>query len=141
MSNPAAQPNSDVSHDLGKLLKQKPGLFRVLQIYSARMTDSLQLELDASLGSIDPAWERFQYVTIKCFKAVDYSIRPKPPEMIEGGKFVEYFEKHPRLLTVSQSVPHSDDMEQFNPPIQFKMLALEDTWVIAERFQLRLLRG
>jgi hypothetical protein len=29
-------------------------------------------------------------------------------------------------------------MKYFNPPIRFKLLVLENTWVIAERFELLL---
>ena len=138
MSHPPARPNPDVSHDLGKLLKQNPRLFNVLQIGSVRMTGFLRLELDVVLASHDPVWGHVPHVKINCLNAVDYAIRPKPPEIIEGGKYVEYYEEHPRLLTVSPCVPHSDGREQFKPTIRFKLLALENTWVIAERFELLL---
>jgi hypothetical protein len=102
------------------------------------VTGFLRLELDVMLGSTDPVWRRFSHMKINCINALDYAIRPKPPEILEGGKCVEYYEEHPRLLTVSQCVPHSDGMKYFNPPIRFKLLVLENTWVIAERFELLL---
>jgi hypothetical protein len=136
MSQPPAKSNPDVSHDLGKLLKGNPHLFLVHKIYGARILAFLQLELDVVLASHDPAWANIQFVKIKCINAVDYALRPKPSGVIEGGMFAEYYEEHPQLQTVSQCVPHTDGMKYFNPPIQFRLLFLEDTWVIAQRFEL-----
>jgi hypothetical protein len=138
MNPPNFEPNPMVCHDFGKLLQDNPELFRINCINSVTNPYFLVLELMVVLSSHDPAWRHVRSAKINCIHAVDYAVRPKPPEIIEGGKFVEYYEEHPRLKTVSQCVPHSDGMKYFKPPVKFKLLVLENTWVIAARFELLL---
>ena len=130
MSEPL--PNPPV--DLGNLLKTNPYSFRVHKLFSANMPGFLKLELMVGIV-VQHSHERL-FTKINCINAVDYALRPKPPNCLEGGDFVRYFEQHERLETIGQDIPHSDGLESFNPPIKFTLLELEDTYVIAERFEM-----
>ncbi len=83
-----------------------------------------------------PSGQSIRFVKIKCINAVDYSLRPKDPAILEGGMFMEYFEEHPLLTEDLQYKPHNDYGEKFNPPIKFTLLKLDDTYIIAERFDM-----
>jgi hypothetical protein len=123
------------SEDLGKLLQAEPQAFRVQKVEAASMWGFLQLELTVALVRQNRN-RGFQLVKINCINAVDYAIRPKPSHCLQGGDLVRYFEQHELLKTIGQDIPHTDGGEYFKPPIKFTLLELEDTYVIAERFEM-----
>ena len=67
---------------------------------------------------------------------MDYSIRPMNPNIIEGGPLIEFHEDHPLLTPSLQSIPGGDG-EQFDPPVKFTILLLDQSYIIAERFLIR----
>jgi hypothetical protein len=54
---------------------------------------------------------------------------------LRGGPVIEFYEQH-QLLDEErlQGVPGGDG-EVFNPPLKFQLLILDQTYVIAERFE------
>lgn len=125
--------------DLGKLLLANPYLYRVHKILSANMPSFMKLELGVALVDQKPPYN-LNFWMITAVNAVDYAVRPKPPACIEGGGLVCYHEKHERLESIGQDIPHSDGLEYFDPPIRFTLLELEHTYIIAERFEIRPLK-
>lgn len=78
-----------------------------------------------------------QFVEIICTNAVDYVIRPRDPNCLEGGPLIELHEQHPWLDHPGlQGVPGGDG-EMFDPPLKFRLLILEQTHVIAEKFEIQ----
>ena len=117
-----------VRYDLGAMLKENPYLYFVHGIHDARMSRlSFRLRARVSFRSIP------QSVNIEGINAVDYSIRPPDPAILEGGPPMEYFEEHPRLTEDLQQIPHTD-IEYFNPPIKFNLLLISQSYFIAQQF-------
>jgi len=49
---------------------------------------------------------------------------------------MQYFETHPLLDSVYRGVPHTDDGEVFPSKLKFKLLIIDQSHIIAERFLL-----
>jgi hypothetical protein len=129
-----AVPPPPIRYDLAAMLKENAWFCRVSQIIRAD-TDYLRLELMARAAfhfgfSI--------YVHIDCVEAVDYSIRPPSPSLLGGAPLMEFHEQHPRLEAISQIVPNTDGMETYDPPVKFGLLQIDQSYVIAGQFALRL---
>jgi hypothetical protein len=129
--------STPVRYDLGGLLKENPLLYRIGELRIANM-GYLRLGLQANVVFCSEG-HFSQFVAIDCVKAVDYSIRPANPATIEGGPCIEYYEKHELLDTVSQTVPNTDGMEVFNPPVKFTLLRIDQSYIIAQRFEMIIL--
>jgi hypothetical protein len=136
-SPPAAKP-PPIYYDLGKMLKSDPQCCRINEILRA---DTSYLSLDLMLRLRYP-FESFGILSfIKCVEAVDYSIRPPNPSLLMGGPLIEYHEQHPLLAKVSQTVPNTDGMEEYDPPVKFGVLVMDQTHIIAGKFALHLDHG
>lgn len=126
-----------VRYDFGALLKENPHLYRITKLCVAQM-GYLQLVLQARVACcFEGAF--YQFVAVDCINAVDYSIRPANPAILEGGPCIKYFEEHERLQTVSRAVPHTDGMEVFNPSVKFSLLSIDQSYIIAQRFEMSIL--
>jgi hypothetical protein len=126
-----------VRYDLGRLLKENPQLYRITHLLGAD-TEYLSLAFRARVafcsgGHLD------QVIAIDCVNSVDYSIRPPHPALLEGGPCIQYYEQHELLDTVSQTVPNTDGLETFNPPVKFTLLIIDQSYVIAQRFEMSIL--
>jgi hypothetical protein len=67
---------------------------------------------------------------------IDYAIRPKDPGILMGGPQLKFSTDDPRLNDPRlQYIPHLDDGERFNPPRRYQLLELDQTWIIAVRFE------
>ena len=73
--------------------------------------------------------------------AVDYSVRPPHPGLLMGGPPMKFHEEHPLLANIQQDVPNTDGMEIYDPPVKFGVLVIDQTYVIAGQFALRLDHG
>src|SRR5262245_50318088 len=129
-----------MNQDFGALLKENPTRFRFIGIKSALM-EYLTLHLVVQLDQFPRQGWPGQLSEISCSNAVDYSIRPRNPNCLMGGPFVELHEEHELLRRGPsqwplQCVPGGDG-EVFVPPIKFSVLLLEQSYVIAEKFMLR----
>jgi hypothetical protein len=129
--------SSPVRYDLGGLLKEQPFLYRIGELRIAKM-GYLRLELQASVVFFTED-HFFQFVAIDCVKVVDYSIRPANPATLLGGPYIKYCEKHELLDNVSQTVPNTDGMKVFNPPVKFTLLGIDQSYIIAQRFEMTIL--
>lgn len=118
--------------DLGDFLKIS-GWCTILHIYWTEY-DMRRLTLFPRLGGS-------QYVNSYCWKLIchyaqDFAIRPPHPATIIGGPFVKLLTQDPRLDDVRlKYVPGGDGMRH-RPRKKFKLLVLDQTWVIAERFEI-----
>ena len=128
-----------VLKDLGKTISANPRSWRIHRI--CLVTPSY-LELHLSLlvagqgrvGDLVPP-PASGILRVKCTNAMDYSIRPTNPATIMGGPLIEFHEQHsllndPRL----QCIPGGDG-EVFNPPFKFSLLIIDQSHVIAEKFE------
>lgn len=127
-----------IHYDLAAMLKADPYLCLILKIMRAD-TDYLELTLTALAAFIFFPSTFVAY--IKCIDAVDYAVRPSNPATIEGGPFMKFHEEHPLLEEISQSVPNTDGLEIYDPPVSFGVLELDQTYVVAGQFALRLEYG
>ena len=72
---------------------------------------------------------------LRCYDTAGYSIRPEPPNLIEGAMPLRLYTDHPQLRQNLQCIPGGDG-EEFDPPKTFLYLEHGDSWVIAEHFTL-----
>jgi hypothetical protein len=126
---PAAMP----AYDLGAMLKADQRFCRILMTHQADI-QYLGLRLQARIGIHRLHFG--QNVVIDCSTVKDFAIRPPHPAIIEGGPFIEFFEDHPLLQNIGQTVPNTDGMKYFHPPVKFTMLKIDQSHVIAQRFVL-----
>jgi len=127
----------NMKRDLGDVLKLDAYGPRIVGIRSARIR-YLKLKLYVRLDFVSgELLQSLQYAEITCTNAVDYAIRPPDPNILMGGPLIELHEQHPRLEHRDlQDVPGGDG-EEFEPPLKFKLLILDQTYVIAEEFEIQ----
>jgi hypothetical protein len=126
-------PSSQLDKDIGAIIKDDPYELRILGIHRVYV-DGLSLRL---VALVCRSHQFAEYSEIVCFNAVDYAIRPQNPATLEGGPAMEFYERHPLLEAGHlQAVPGGDG-EVFRPPLDLKLLILDQSHVIAERFELR----
>ena len=130
---PVAPP--PVRYDLGAMLKANPWLCRVIQIIRA---DPAYLSLHLVTRAAFEFGSLSLFAHIDCVEAVDYSIRPPNAALLMGGPLMEFHEQHPLLENLSQVVPNTDGMETYDPPVKFGLLKMDQSYVIAGQFALRL---
>ena len=135
-AGPALNPPPPATYDFGRMVQAYPTHcgWGILKIYRADM-DHFALSLIASivLRDFKPT------VTIRCITPVDYAVRPPDPALIDGAPCIEYHEDHEQLRSLSRCVPHSDGEETFDPAIKFTLLQMDQTYIIAQRFELTIL--
>jgi hypothetical protein len=123
------------SYDLGAMLKDNPHFYRISEIYKAKLS-YLGLRLHATVTL--RTFPLLHHVEILCVNAVDFAVRPANPAILMGGPLLEFYEEHEMLESVSQTVPNTDGMETWNPPIKFTLLQIDQSYAIAQRFELRI---
>lgn len=132
------QPAPLVYYDLAAMLRANPNLCRVIEIFRA---DIRYLKLTLIVRAALEFTTSTFCAHIECVNAVDFSVRPPNPAIIEGGPLIKFHEQHPLLADVSQTVPNSDGLQIYDPPVQFGVLELDQTYVIAGQFALQLEYG
>jgi hypothetical protein len=133
-SNAKLQPKTpQVKYDFGAMLKARPQLCRISHLHSASM-GWLGLSLQAQVVMDRVAIT----LLLDCINVVDYSLRPANPATLEGGPLIEYEEKHELLNSVSRCVPKTDGEEIWDPSVKFAMLTIDQSYVIAQRFEVRI---
>ena len=123
------------SYNLGAMLKENARLYHVLQVTTASTSYlglGLRAQVSFGFGHLS------QFVLIDCVKAVDFSIRPPNGATLMGGPPMEFYEQHPKLENISQTVPNTDGMEVFTRPVKFTLLVMDKSYVIAQHFMLRI---
>ncbi len=123
-----------MNRDFGEIIKENPQRLRILEIRAASMG---YLTLRLTIFVSDYPKREFSVLEILCRNAVDYIIKPPNPGILEGGPLIELHEQHKLLNDPGlQCKPNQDDGEKFNPPLQLKVLILDQSYVIAERFEI-----
>ena len=69
----------------------------------------------------------------------DYAIRPEDPNILAGGPPIKFSTDDPRLSDPGLQYISGGDGEVYNPPRRFQLLELNQTWIIAERFEIEAL--
>jgi hypothetical protein len=73
---------------------------------------------------------------IYAFETADYAFRPMNPNTILGGPEIKYSTTDPRLAEEClQFVPGGDGMT-YNPRKKYQLLELDQSWIIAVRFEI-----
>lgn len=124
-----------MNEELGALIKAAPHRLQTFGIRRAEI-GYLTLRLIVVTNSIARGDSFTQLSEIICSNAVDYSIRPTSPSLIEGGPFMEFYEQHPLLDADHLQMVPGGDGEVFKPPLKLKLLILDQSHIIAERFEL-----
>ncbi len=125
---------TSAGYDLGAMLKDNPHFYRISQIYMAEMS-YLGLRIHATVA-LQTFPRLIQRIAILCVNAVDFAIRPANPAILMGGPLLEFYEEHEMLQSVSQTVPNTDGLKTWNPPIKFTLLQIDQSYAIAQRFEL-----
>jgi hypothetical protein len=123
-----------MNRDFVKMIQDNPNGLWILGIRRADMR-YLTLRLAITLHS-HPNRENPNHLTILCRNAVEYSIRPKDPNTIEGGPHIEFYEDHNLLHNPGLQMIPGGDGEVFNPPLKLALLMLDQSYVIAEKFEI-----
>lgn len=124
-----------MNQDLGVLIKADSHRLQIFEIQRAQI-GYLTLRLIVLTSSIARRHSFPQISEIICSNAVDYSIRPTDPNLIEGGPLMEFHEQHPLLDAGHLQMVPGGDGEVFNPPLKLKLLILDQSHIIAEKFEL-----
>src|ERR1017187_5842330 len=124
-----------IRYDLVAMLKANSWLCRVSRIIRA---DTEYLGLHLITRAAFDFMSFSLYAHIDCVEAVGYSIRPPDPAILMGGPHMEFHEQHPLLENISQVVPNTDGMETYDPPVKFGLLLMDQSYVIAGQFALRI---
>lgn len=134
-----------MKQDLCAILKTNPEAVRVFKIRRVTLGYSeLHIVLHADVvinGTHMPASTNRgtpQMFEIVCYNALDYSIRPRNPHTLEGGPCVELHEQH-ELLDVKhlrQFMSAEAEEDSASPPPHMKLLVLDQSYVIAQRFEI-----
>jgi hypothetical protein len=66
---------------------------------------------------------------------IDYAIRPKDPAIIMGGPRLKFSTDDPRLNDPRLQLIPGGDGYVFDPPRRFQLLELDQTYIIAGRFE------
>ena len=125
-----------MKQDLGAILKANPEqiqIFRIVRVF----VDYLSIRLLVVTGSrVGNNPQSYQASEIVCSNAVDYSIRPKNSATLEGGPGIEFYEQHALLQDKRLQLVPGGDGKVFDPPLTLKLLLLDESHVIAERFEI-----
>lgn len=121
-----------MNRDFVKMIQDYPNGVRIGGIRWADMRH-LTLRLLITLHK-HPKSQLPNHLTILCTNAVEYSIRPKDRNTIEGGPLIEYYEDHTLLQDPGLQMIPGGDGEVFNPPLKLALLMLDQSYVIAEKF-------
>ena len=120
--------------DFVKVIQDHPNGVRISGIYRAHM-GYLTLRLLITLHK-HPKSQLPDHLTILCTNAVEYLIRPTNRNTIEGGPLIEYYEDHKLLHDPGLQMIPGGDGEFFNPPLKLALLMLDQSYVIAEKFEI-----
>ena len=123
-----------MNQDFVKMIQDNPNCLWILEIRWAHMR-YLTLRLAITLINY-PNRQTPDHLTIRCTNAVEYSIRPKNRNTIEGGPHIEYYEDHKLLQDPGLQMIPGGDGEVFNPPLKLALLMLDQSYVIAEKFEI-----
>jgi len=124
-----------MTQNLETVIKANPHGIRVLQISRASF-HHLNVGLLVLVCWYTPENRSHIVFEINCINAVDCSIRPKDPGIIVGGPLIEFYEDHQLLNDPQLQCRPGGDGEIFDPPLKLKLLKLDQSYVIAERFDL-----
>ena len=123
-----------MKQDFAKLIKDNPDCLRALEIHSATMAH-LRLCLAVHMENRrNPNLPRRPIIF--CTNAVEYSIRPVNPNTYQGGPLVEFHEQHELLNAPHLQMIPGGDGEIFNPPLKLGVLIFDQSYVIAEKFEI-----
>jgi hypothetical protein len=73
---------------------------------------------------------------ISAYGTADFAVRPKNPGIIEGGMPLRFSTDDPRLADPELQYVPGGDGEVYNPPRHYQLLELDQSWIIAERFEI-----
>ncbi|NOS69617.1 MAG: hypothetical protein HOP33_06780 [Verrucomicrobia bacterium] len=123
-----------MKQDFAKLIKDNPDCLRALEIHYATMS---HLRLRLALHMNNPLNRELpRRPIILCTNAVEYSIRPTNPATIEGGPAVEFHEQHELLNAPRLQMIPGGDGAIFDPPLKLGVLIFDQSYVIAEKFEI-----
>lgn len=118
------------------LAESAPGFLVVLKIDSAELDGNINITIRASHITTSGIFELMS-LRFSAHNAIDYAIRPKNPAIIEGGKLLKFSTDNPRLNDpMLQYIPGGDG-KLFNPPRRYQLLELDQSWIIAQRFEVQ----
>jgi hypothetical protein len=99
----------------------RPGVdFDIFEIYAIKYDRLLHTHFRLRIFAID---------------AIDYSIRPKNPGITVGGPPIKFSTDDPRLNDPDLQYVPGGDGEVFEPPRRYQLLELDQSWIIAVRFE------
>ena len=116
-------------NELGKFLSET-GSWRILVIgASPRMGRVFDITMVNS-NTRQCFWR------IHAFGTADFALRPPNPATVMGGPEILWSKDDPRLAAPGLQYIPGGDGDTYNPPRQYQLLELDQSWIIAERFEI-----
>ena len=115
--------------ELGEFLRET-GSWRIIEI---RASEQMGRVFDVVLANRDTRqcfWRLFATGT------ADFAIRPSNPATIMGGPEIRFSTNDPRLSNPRLQCIPGGDGETYHPPRRYQLLELDQSWIIAERFEI-----
>ena len=115
--------------ELGKFLHET-GSWSILSI---RAVPDMGRVFDLRLGHADL---RQVFWRLHAIGTADFAIRPRNRMAMMGGPYIRLTTDDPRLSDPGLQCVPGGDGEIYQPPRRFQLLELEQSWIIAERFEI-----
>ena len=123
--------------ELSVFLTENRQYWAVLEIFSMNhgfvLPGRPNVVLDAILSSHKHPQKFWR---IYAYEARDFAIRPPNPATIEGGPPMKFSIDDPRLADPKLQLIPGGDGEVNHPPKRYQLLELDQSWVIAVRFEI-----
>ena len=128
-------PNSKRKEISQFLAENESGLLVHLEIISVRPCEVFDIHVAKHENKDGRLSHTNLILRIFARDTIDFAIRPKDPNIIMGGAFLKFSTDDPRLNDPRlQYIPHLDG-PVFDPPRRFQLLELDQSYIIARRFE------
>ena len=107
-----------------------PRVWRILHISASPRMGSI---FDISMFKFDHPQNFWR---IYACNTADFAIRPPNPRTMEGGPEIKFSTDDPRLADPALQYVPGGDGEVYDPPRRYQLLELDQSWIIAERFEI-----
>ena len=135
VENPSIQ-HPPMRYNLRELLKCSPRAYQVYRLRAAKM-NALQLNLQMEvIFGFDRGIRCFQLIDITCVNAVDYTIRPRDPRIIEGIPYIQHTENTGFLYNNIDRDAAPDSGKVVDPLPRVHRLGIDQSYVTAQRFEM-----
>jgi hypothetical protein len=128
-------PNSNRKEISQFLAENASAILTHLDIVSVRPNEIFDIHVAKYVLKPRPATHTNLLLRIFARDAIDFSIRPKDPNIIMGGPPLKFSTDDPRLNDRHLQMVPGGDGAVFEPPRRYQLLELDQSYIIARRFE------